>query len=315
MFERLTNLTSISSVYKPLEELERVHAVINRELDLPSRLREVEQLPLYGAEWVGLASALHVMAIIGLSWWLCVRDTTSNPLPSLLVLIIPNLVISMGADVYAGMRIISLWHSHSQHTMWDSVRLTMPSDHHLLKTYEALGNIRTWRALQIDMSMRSLPAVLLAMIGGMLLMAVLVFGVIMQISRWREFIWMAVLGVLCIRLATLYVRDPLWRFRTNTMWSLLCAAQFQDTVTALITCIGGSLGLRMLHWGVLIGLASITRSLQGPVSVIEMPLHFWEALAWAAVLLVVVAPVTQGIYQGLYALLGRWTVITLRRGT
>ncbi|MBX3086803.1 MAG: hypothetical protein KF716_34540, partial [Anaerolineae bacterium] len=176
MFERLAELTTFSAAYRPLAELGRVHAIVTRELDLPDRLSEVEHLPLYGAEWLSMAGALHVAALIGLSWWLCVRDTTGNPLPSFLALILPNLVISIGADVYAATRIILLWHSHSQHMMWDTVRLTMPSDADLLKTYEALGNIRAWRALQIDMGMRALPAILLTMVGGMLIASVVVFG-------------------------------------------------------------------------------------------------------------------------------------------
>lgn len=312
MLQRLLGLDMLKDNYDPFAGLERVNPLLKREskitrVDLPE-----QPLPIYNLQWQRSITIVHLLTIFVM---LC--GSLGNVGLFFLFAVLPSLAISVGTDIYTNIRTVFRWHAASQRETWDVQRLALRDDRELIRTYETVETLDSWKAYQLDMTMRVAPATIMAGSGGALIAGVpisILFSVHVGIVQLIELV---VLGVFLIRMAMVYISDPRWRFRANVLWSLLCATQFRETATASMAAVAGSLGVRLLH---LIGLVAVLVLAYGVMQDQRMFIVQPDALLllrWFAVFAVLsfeLLPVTRWLYNRLYQWLERRVLVAISNG-
>jgi hypothetical protein len=300
--------------YDPFERLDRINPLLRRELGTAMTTLPHPRLTNYDESFMRIAVVIHTLSCCACCW----ASMTPNPVLPLLALIVPSLLISIGADCYGNVRTVFQWHAASQRESWDILRLAMRDDDELVHTYEAIGNLRSWTAFRIDMTMRAIPAAIgvvagaAVIIGAAVSLLSLLFDTRNPIYVLQS-IGLIVYGFLLVRVAILYISDPMWRFRANTMWSLLCAMRFRDTATAIASAIMGSLSVRLLHLGGIVALWQLSDRVLDGRSVFEVQPDYLPFIVWFCVLGLLL-PITSWLYMRLYTWLEYCVIDTLRSG-
>jgi hypothetical protein len=296
--------------YDPLNRLERINPILRRELHVMRHKLSSKGLYIYDGASLRFAFVLLACSVFGFV-------SLRYPLPVLvpwLALIGPSLLVSIVADAYNSVRTIMAWRVDSRHEAWDTLRLAMRDDDEVIHTYEAIGNVLSWSHFRMDMAMRAIPVVLTVVAcAGIGIWAVV--GLLSQQSlrntgiRVGDLWVLLAIGFFGLRVASLYISEPIWRFRSNTLWSLLCAIKFRETTTAIIVAIAGGLGIRLLHLGAFVVVWLVWQAwLSGYV------IQPATLVAIFLVVLGVIVPQIRWLYMRLYAWLERQTIMALRRG-
>ncbi|MBX3085365.1 MAG: hypothetical protein KF716_27270 [Anaerolineae bacterium] len=296
---RVLGTDHLPAPYNPFVELERVNPLLRRELKLVQQGQPHYVLALYDNQFLRIAVVIHALSMCGC----CLASASAVPLMPIMTLTLPSLIISIGADCYANVRTIFRWHSASQRETWDAMRLAMRDDEELISTYETIGNVRSWTGFRLDMTMRAVPAAILAVVGAALIIGALVSLLLSIRPDPMQVIELILMGFFFIRVAILYISDPRWRFRTNTIWSLLCAIRFHDTAAAITVAIAGNLGVRLLHLSSLFAIYLASNEALGGEMVfggrLDVPMAIrW--FAWFAVLVFWLLPITRWGYTTVY---------------
>ncbi|MBX3082459.1 MAG: hypothetical protein KF716_12555 [Anaerolineae bacterium] len=220
----------------------------------------------------------------------------------------PSILISIGVDIYGSVRTISRWYAESRHEAWDTLRLAMRDDSEVIRTFEALGNIAAWDVLRFDMTMRALPTAL-GVVYGLTMMIGTVIGLFVHLVNAVPFEPLDIPGLIVsgyfwMRVAILYSSDPIWRFRANTLWSLICAMRFRDMATAITGAVAGGLGMRILHFGAILVVYKSWEFVAESRATLTQ-------IAWFVIAGFAVFPVTRWCYRRLYAWLERRALATL----
>lgn len=313
--------------HRPLADLPRLNPLLRRELKLPRTAATPQdvELPLYDTRLFRLGCLAQ---IIGLSW-LCGFSFTVFDLDIYTMLlaayVIPLSVISVGADLYATIRYINQLHQAHRRETWDSLRLAMANDQEFVRSFEAIGVVNAWSALQLDLTLRAIPAA--AVIGASAITALIgaasLLGVGLSLlsgtqqlgtvvgQNTLEFLTTILLALVILRLGTLFIGDSLLRFRLNASFSMLCATAIRDTTAAIAVSVAGILGLRLLH---VIGIA-ILYNLTREIGAGRYPANLGETISeivyigWLALLILFAIPVTSNLFA---ALRGGFERLTLR---
>jgi hypothetical protein len=311
MLQHLLGLDLLTAKYDPFTGLQRVNPLLKRELGITEVGNSEESLTTYDVRLFRVIAITHFITIGAFCF------SARVPWATVLFLSLPSLVISTGADVYASVRTIFRWHAASKFEAWDTIRMALRDDRELIGTFETIGTVRSWAAYQWDMTMRAAPTIIAAGSGGALIVGSIGYMLIDKRVEPLMVLEFVVMGMFLIRLAILYISDPMWRFRANILWSLLCAMLFRETATAITAAIAGSIGARLLHLIALALLYVVWNAVLGDQNIFvgrpdTMLLIRW--FAWFSVLAFALLPITRWCFAHLYAWLERRTLLTLRRG-
>jgi hypothetical protein len=141
-------------------------------------------------------------------------------------------VIHLGAEMRSG--------------QWDLLRLTALKPQAILDAKYSGAQLRTWRILMIEISLR---------LFTMLLIAVPTFCfAITDMLRFSEtflIVCFAVFIQLCI--AVIYVHEPWWRMRAIVALSLAISANVRQEAYAVLAALGVLLAIRLVQVALLIG--------------------------------------------------------------
>lgn len=310
MLERLIGADHISAQYAPFARLERVNPLLRRELGLVSQGQVHQTLNNYDDQFLRIVIVIYAISVCACCW----ASMSNAYIAPIFILTLPSALISIGVDMVASVRMIFRWHAANQREDWDTLRLALHDDEELIATYEAIGNVRSWSVFRLDMTMRALPAGIAAVVGAAVLLGAVVFGLTSITTQPMQVIGLIVIGLFLIRMAILYISDPLWRFRANTLWSLLCAILFRDTATAIAAAVGGSLGVRMLHLGGLVVVSALSNNVLAGQTFFTTRFNYPLFIVWFLVLAAALIPITRWCYRQLYRWLMRRTLFALRSG-
>jgi hypothetical protein len=305
--------TFLPTRYEPFQRLERINPVLQRELSIAQQIMAQQGLPTYDNKLLRSAFLIHILTFAA---WFCASLFFLRRTPSLspILLILPSLLISIGVDCYGSVRTIFRWYAASQRESWDTLRLTLRDDDELVHTYEAIGSVVSWAAVRMDVAMRVIPAVMGLMLG-ILIGTLPVLGLISELSlpsrriNIEDKLVMTALGFFWVRLAILYISDPIWRFRSNILWSLLCVIKFRDIAIATTAAIVGGLSIRLLHLGAIVVAWRLSE-----VWLAGYTTQPTLLLIGFYIVLGVLVPQIRWLYMRLYAWLERQTILALRRG-
>jgi hypothetical protein len=312
MFEQMPDSVLIPTSYQPFARLERLSPILKRELGLSHFDMPEETLEMYNTYFARFAVLIHAASLTACCFtlWVQVRELSFG----WLVLLLPNVLVSMGVDTFAALRTVSLWHTATTRESWDVLRLALRDDVEVLRTYEALSHLRSWRALQFDMTIRALPAGMLAIGSSMFVFIAITFGLITLAQQAREVLHVISLGLLAVRLAIVYISDPLWQFRANTMWSLYCAVTVRDTTTASILALAGSFGARLLHLTMLTVLIMLTYRILDGRSLFVTQGNTLTSVVWFLAVGLLIVPVSRHVYTFIHRCFEGLALAALRKG-
>jgi hypothetical protein len=235
-----------------------------------------DKLPLFSTNGLYLIVAVGVGLYI-LSGVLArepVWHSTGRTLPILIGLyLLMQVLVSVAADIYIIVQSINVWQARHQHGEWDIVRLTPVDEEALIHTYRALIQLRVWRVVQIETTLRlALPGVLVFVIalGSWILpiLLLVVAAMIFDVSGLGTVALFTALGYFAGQLGVAYLREPIWRLRVISAMSMWSAARFADPTTALLSATASVLGLRLFPLAVLFGIYAVATTLLGlPIGV------------------------------------------------
>ena len=236
-------------VYSPYQLFTLTHPLLTRELARLGWDHDPSHLAYFsfevGAGLLGLQMVMVGLISCGLGW-LFVQTTSANvPFVVMLLLALLHIGVSIATDVYALFNAIQLWQSRRQGEHWDALRLTLPTDTTLIEMYAGLAELKAWRALSADTTLRFSLSILMGMSAAA---AMLVFFQITGIADTTTERVSALIGGIALLTAFtfVYTRAPLWRFRTTVMFGLLVAESSRDLNTALFAGLAGVLALRLI---------------------------------------------------------------------
>ena len=227
-------------LYNPYGLIARHNVLFRRELRLLRRKPHPQRIQQIDFRSLGWLVAVQVILFVGL---ICAYEGGS--LAPLLIIIGLQVAISVGADCFTLLGTIFLWHSRRQRELWDALRLSALDETELVTTFAAVAELRSWRALQIDSTQRvTLTAIAFVAAAGMAFSLPVAFGS-SKVASWEMLFTQVILIGFALMQGSLYIRAPLWRFRTTVMLGICVAELSTDTITALFMGIALIFGLRL----------------------------------------------------------------------
>lgn len=279
-------------LYSPYERIQWRNPLFQRELRLlrwkphPQLIRQINFRTL------GWLVALQIVLFL-----VTIFTFEVGSLFPLAIILGVQILISMGADCYTLLGTIYLWQSRRQRELWDALRLTNFDEMELVTILSALAELRSWLALQIDSTQRvALTAIAFIAAGGMLC----TLPTNALTAAWDVFFMRITLIAFVFMQGVLYLRAPLWRYRTTVMLGVWVAEITRETITALFTGIAVVFGLRLtVIFGVLTLAALYSRSTGGGSVLFSIVMICLTGL---------LPPVTWRLYAGLHAWAARQTI-------
>jgi hypothetical protein len=314
--------------------------LLRRDLQLRPSVTtpQAVELPLYDVQMFRLSCLVQLVSFLwlcGYSWSLYSIDIFGL---FLLAYAVPLMVISTGADLYAAVRHINQLHLAHHRETWDMLRLAMVNDQEFVRTLEAIGVVKSWAALRLDLTFRAFPAAVVifvstvtAIFGGLLLILSTVVEVVRLVVTWLpnvgavkiggvpnvvELLTTTLWALVALRLATVFIGDPLLRFRLNAAFGMLCATAIRDTTTAIAVSIAGIVAMRLLH---VIGIG-ILYNLTDALRLGRYPAHLSEGVStalfigWLAMLATFAVPLTSNLFVVLRGGFERLTLRAIQSG-
>lgn len=307
--------------YSPLTGVSHTNPVLRREL----RSQGVRHVP---ADVSPLHSELAVTLVtllgVGLFALVILRAT---PLFELIVngllllaplaFFVSQMVYSVAVDLYNLYLTVSIWHGRGKPQHIDLVRLTSLDEGILANTYLSLTHVRIWRWLRVETALRAVIPMFMTVLVGFLSCTLGVMAIIATYSTLNEANWLGMLtvvtfGVAVVTFTLSYLREPVWRARSVTAFSLMLGTRVRDTSTALL--VGGLslLGWRVLLFGISFGLLYLVA-----VSLFVYPVNADRSAREFIVIIalfLLLNPVLRGVYQVIYVWSLQRTISVLRAG-
>jgi hypothetical protein len=250
--------------YSPFSLLSRPNPIFERERRQLA-WSEADTLPLFST------TGLYMIGAAGVTLFVVSNMLSHEPawnsagrtIPLLIgVYFLLQVVVSFAADLYIIIQTINLWQGRNQQGQWDIVRLTPVDEEALIHTYRALIQLRVWRSVQIETTLRlALPGVIVFVValGSWLLpiLLLIVAATIFDLSGLGTVALFTALGYFLGQLGIAYLREPIWRLRVITAMSLWSAARFSEPTIALLHAAANALGMRLLPVVVLLGIYAV----------------------------------------------------------
>jgi hypothetical protein len=245
----------VLETYTPYSLLTRPNPIFERERATLRLSPAEERLPHFSFTGLYLIGLVGVAALIGVPWLL--RNPRLESLGAWLpllcaVYLVLQWLVSLGADGYVIVQSINQWQLRQQREHWDVVRLTPVGESAVVHAFRALIELRVWRTVQIETTMRlvlpGLP-ILAVVLGSWVLpiLLALVLVVAFDIGEGLGTVALLVaLGYFLGQLGIAYLREPVWRMRTVTALSMWAAARFAEPPLALLSAVCGTLLLRLV---------------------------------------------------------------------
>jgi hypothetical protein len=272
--------------YSPYQLLTLNHPLLTRELAQIGWEHDPLHLAYFSFEvsagLLGLQLVMVGLISCGLGFILMQPNPRDMPFVVLLLLAMLHIGVSVGADVYTLYTTIQLWQSRSQREHWDALRLTLPTDTALIEMYAGLAELKAWRALYADTTLRFSLSIIMGMAA---VAAALLFFQITGVADTGSERIVVLSGAIALltALAFVYTRAPLWRFRATVMFGLLVAESSHDVISALFAGLAGVVALRLFVIAVLLAvlqLALMWRSVAAGVLVSGLLIGVAAGIYW-----------------------------------
>jgi len=246
--------------YSPYQSLTIKHPLLTRELNQIRWAHDPSHLTYFsfevGAGLLGLQMVMVGLVSCALSAFVTQTNSADLPFAVLLLLVFLHVGVSVGTDVYTLYNAIQLWQSRSHREHWDALRLTIPTDNALIEMYAGLAELKAWRALYADTTLRFSLSILMGMTAAAVVLVFFQITGIADTTTERVSTLIGIIAVL-IAFAFTYARAPLWRFRATVMFGLLVAESSHDLTAALFAGLAGVLALRLIVIAVMLAVLQI----------------------------------------------------------
>lgn len=161
------------------------------------------------------------------------------------ILGLAQLIVTVGNDLYIAVMTVAYWKTRLGTEQWEALRLAPSLDERaLVDSFHAAAQLRVWRGLRLETTTRMIIP-MLVLTGLLVPVPIPLVGWMLMALFSPLFVAMALLLLVLVVSLLIYVREPLWRMRTNTALAALASIQLKDTNAATIASVGAILSARL----------------------------------------------------------------------
>jgi hypothetical protein len=180
----------------------------------------------YSLLWATVLGVLQIISLVALGRYL--REV-------ILVYLLLYFGISFAIDLYMIVITVNVWYDRTRSEDWDVMRLARNTDAELVQIYQALAQLRVWRAMVANATLHMsfvivVAPILLFLLPGIALSLVGMFGTSTTFTNWFPFI---ALYIGAWGFVGLFIYEPIWHWQTVTAVAIALAARLRDSGSTL----------------------------------------------------------------------------------